>query len=411
LTLLRLQQTPLAHTPFRRLWFGLLLSRFGDQLALIALLWFILELTDSGVALGGIILCFSLPGIVTSPWIGQLLDRFQPRSVMGLDNVARAVIIGLLPVLFWLGLLNLWLVYLLATLAGAIAPATNVGVRVLLPQIVPDAELEASNMLLSASEQFAFFAGPALAGILVAWIGGPPVLLLDAITFLAMAALLFSLPDVPRSEQTTATKSSSSKWDGFRLLLDRKEIRIITLLSFIFFTAYGPLEPAMPIYAKEVLAVGVEGYGLLWSSFGIGALLGLLITPRVATYGRPGITFALIALLWGLLLSPLIILTSMPVAMVFMSLAGCAWAPYTTVEMSMLQRLVPSALRGQVFGARAALMTGSVPIGVLVGGVLLEYMPAPAVIGVSALACIGTGLWGLWSPTLRNIQRVGLREV
>ena len=79
---------------FQRLWLGLSISYLGDQFTIIALLWFVLQLTGSGAAVGLVILCFDLPGILTGAILGRLLDRYQPRLVMGFDNLARAALIA-----------------------------------------------------------------------------------------------------------------------------------------------------------------------------------------------------------------------------------------------------------------------------------------------------------------------------
>ena len=125
--------SPLRHPAFQRLWLGLSISYLGDQFTTIALLWFVLQLTGSGAAVGLVILCFQLPGVVTGSFLGRLLDRYQPRLVMGIDNLARAVLIGAIPVLYAFGVLQVWHVFVLALLAGTLSPATTAGVRVFLP--------------------------------------------------------------------------------------------------------------------------------------------------------------------------------------------------------------------------------------------------------------------------------------
>ncbi len=407
LKLKQLKRNPLRDYRFRRLWLGLVISRMGDMFTSIALLWFVLDLTGSGAALGGVLFCFSVPAIVTSPFLGRLLDIFQPRLVMGLDNFLRALIIGAMPTLYWLGLLQLWVIYLLALLAGVLTPASNVGVRVLMPEMVPNDELEAANGLLSASEQFSVLISPALAGFLITLVGGPPVLLIDAASFLVMSFLLFSLPDVKRHSHAAVLPGTPEKrlLSGFSALFQLKEVRIISTISFVFFLAYMPLEPALPLYSREQLATDASGYGLLWSAFGAGAVLGLLFIPYLSRYSHPGRVFSAIAIAWGALLVPLVWLTSLPLAMLFFAVAGCAWAPYTTIETTLLQRLIPAHLRGQVFGARSTLISASGPLGVFIGSVLLQFLTANLVIGISALACILAGLGGLLSPRLRQINR------
>jgi MFS family permease len=407
-SLARITQSPLRLPAFRRFWLGRTISFMGDQFTTIALLWFVLQLTGSGLALGTILLCFAFPGIFTSSALGNLLDRYQPRLVISVDNACRALIIGAIPALHWLGFLQLWMVYVLAVLAGALSPATLVGTRVFLPQLVTDDELENANALMSVSLNLPTLAGPALAGVLVSLVGGPSVLVIDAVSFLVMAGVAYSLPNIaPPQASPEATTIQRGHWQGFRALVSLREVWIITLLSLVFFLAYYPLEPAFPIYSRDFLKAGAAGYGLLWSGFGVGALLGLLTMPWLGKRARPGITFSAIAVLWGGLLLPLAFIPNLVAAMVFLGLAGCAWGPYTTIETTLLQRLVPAHQRGQVFGARAALITTTGPLGLFVGGVLLDHVAATAVIGISAVACICTGVAGLLSPTLRAVRRVG----
>src|SRR5215217_1266377 len=156
----------------RRLAAGLLLSRTGDQLTTIALLWLVLDLTGSGAAVGLVLLCAGLPPVVTGPLLGRMLDRWSPRRVMVADNLLRALLVGAIPALHWLGRLDL-------------------------PLLVGSDQLEHANGLLSIGDQVSALVGPACGGLLVGLVGAPSVLLLDAASFLAMAALLWPLPDPP----------------------------------------------------------------------------------------------------------------------------------------------------------------------------------------------------------------------
>ena len=113
----------------------------------------------------------------------------------------------------------------------------------------------------------------------------------------------------------------------------------------------------------------------------------------------------MIAVLWGALLCPLFFLRQLPLAMLFLGLAGASWAPYTPMETSLLQRLVPPEIRGQVFGARHSLVAAASPLGAAVGGLLLQYLSAPLVITISGVACILAGMGGLAAPSLRRLPR------
>jgi Arabinose efflux permease len=387
---------------FGRLWLGRSVSLFGDAFALIALPWFVLQVTGSGTATAGILLTLQLPAVVTSMVIGSLIDRFQPRSIITIDNGLRTLIIGLIPILYWFGLLELWLLFLLTFLAGLLEPATEIGSRSTLPHLVEDMDLDIANMLWSFSLNLSLVIGPAAAGILVAFFGGPSVLLIDAVTFAVMALAAITLPAVQRSKPPVQAPLSE-RW-GLRQLWNMKVVRFTTLLSLVFFFSYGPLEAALPLYSDAILQTDARGYGLLWSALAVGALIGTLSSTTLSRCLRLGVALPLIALLWGASLLPMVFINNLWLACGFLLLGGLMWGPYTPMETTLLQRNVPKAQLGRVFGARSTLLIGGSPLGLAMGGMLLAFVPSTSVIAFSAIACILVGLGGLVSPTFRNLQ-------
>ncbi len=366
---------------------------------MIALIWFVLQLTGSGVAIGLVVLCFQLPTILSSPLMGKLLDRYQPRAVMAVDNFGRACIIAAIPALYFFGALHLWLVYVLAMFSGILSPATEVGWRVVIPRIVPDEVLEKANSLSSISWDFATLAGPALAGILVTVTGAPTVLLLDAGSFVLMGTMVLTIPRFQRDHVREEEVENRKSLLGFGTIFRMKAVRFLTVLTLLFLFAQGLAEVAIPVYSQRTLGAGAAGYGLLMSAFGVGSLLALMLISQFWSRNkRQGLSLATILSLSGLLLLPLIFLRTLPVAMLFMALAGFAAAPYYVVEQSLMQRMVPEGMQGQVFGARGALNVAGYPLGSATGGVLMAAMAAPFVIGISALLCIGMGCACLVSP-------------
>ena len=381
----------------RRLSAGMLLSRTGDQLTTIALVWFVLDLTGSGAAVGLVLLCAGLPPVVTGPLLGRVLDRWPLRRVMVADNLARAALVAAIPTLHWLGRLDLPLLYGLTLAAGALVPATDVGVRVALPRLVDEAELERANVLLSVGDQASALVGPALGGLLVGLVGAPPVLLGDAASFLAMAALVGPLPDaagpaVPPPATGPATRAP----------LADPTVRTVLGLTLVYFLAYGPLEPALPLYSRDVLQAGAGGYGLLWSAFGAGALAGLATVPAVGRL-HPGLALGGNAVAWGAALLPLLAIAGIVPAMATLALGGLVWAPYVTLESSLLQRVVPAPALGRVFGVRRALTAAAMPLGAAAGGLLLQRATPTAVIGLSAVTCMLAGAAALCSPALHRL--------
>ena len=387
---------------FGRLWVGRLISLFGDAFTLIALPWFVLQVTGSGTATAAILLTLQLPTILTSMVIGSLIDRFQPRTIMAIDNGLRTLIVGLIPILYWFGWLELWLLFLLIFLAGTLVPATEVGSRSILPDLVDDKDLDAANMLWSFSINLSLVIGPAVAGLLVASFGGPSVLLIDAGTFAIMAMVAITLPMLRRSQPPVQAPLAERL--GLRQLWEMKVVRYTTLLSLVFFFSYGPLEAALPLYSDVILQTDARGYGLLWSALAVGALIGTLSSTTLSTRLRLGIALPLIALLWGASLLPMVFTSNLWLACGLLLLGGLMWGPYTPMEATLLQRNVPKQQLGRVFGARSTLLTGGSPLGLAIGGILLAFVPSTSVIALSAMACIVVGLGGLISPAFRGLS-------
>src|SRR5262245_39367851 len=225
--------SPLRRPEFRRLWLGLSVSYLGDQFTIIALLWFVLQLTGSGAAVGLVIFCFGLPGVFTGAILGRLLDRYQPRLVIGFDNLARAALIAAIPTIYALGWLGLWHVFVLALLAGALSPATAAGVQLFLPNLVNGTALDRANALNATSLQFAYLIGPLAAGFTVARLGGPWALFIDAATFLLMGLLMLTLPRITR-EPPVARHEEGKSGLGFRALFSLRQVAAITILSLLF---------------------------------------------------------------------------------------------------------------------------------------------------------------------------------
>src|SRR5215510_2870192 len=387
---------------FGRLWVGRLVSLFGDAFTMIALPWFVLQITGSGTATAGILLTLQLPAILTSMAIGSLIDRFQPRAIITIDNGLRTLIIGLIPILYWFGSLELWVLFLLTFLAGMLVPATEVGSRSVLPELVEDKDLDAANMLWSFSLNRSLIIGPAVAGLLLASFGGPSVLFIDALTFAVMALIAITIPDVERSK--SPVQAPLSERLGLRQLWDMKVVRFTTLLSLVFFFSYEPLEAALPLYSKAILQTDARGYGLLWSALAVGALIGTLSSTTLSKRLRLGVALPLIALLWGASLLPMAFTNKLWFAGGLLFLGGLMWGPYTPMETTLLQRSVPKTQRGRVFGARSTLLSGGSPLGLAVGGILLAFVRSTIVIAFSAIACILVGLGGLVSPAFRGLS-------
>lgn len=374
----------------RRLFVGSLVSGFGDSLTWMALLWYVVELTGNGGAVGTLLLCFALPALVTGAPLGRLLDRLSARDLMLADNVLRAFFIALAPLLAHFHALTLPLLYGIAAVSGALAPATRAGLRLLVPRIVPDAELEAANGALGWTDHLPGVLGPPVAGVLIATAGALGALWLDALSFLVMAGALLGVPKFRPESGSERHGTTASPL----ILAKYPPVLVVTALTAAFSFAYGPTEAALPLFVKGPLRADARGLGLLWGALGVGAVTGNAFVGAIAARAATGGALALIALLWGVFQAFVPLTHSVWLAALFFFLGGIAWGPYMALEATFLQRQTPADRHGAIFGAHAALLAPMMPLGTALGGVVLRTLSPGHVILGSAVACMVAALFG-----------------
>jgi MFS family permease len=175
---------------FALFWSGFSFSVLGDAMTRVALTWFVYETTGSAAALGWLMLCYTGPIVVGGLLAGSLLDRFDRRAVMVADNVVRGVAVALIPLLYALGLLAVWHIYAVAAVYGLLMMISLAGGPALVPSLVRREQLATANALEMLRFTLGGVIGPAVAGALIAWIGAPNVVLVDAISYFAFALAL-----------------------------------------------------------------------------------------------------------------------------------------------------------------------------------------------------------------------------
>ncbi|HEY3976402.1 MAG TPA: MFS transporter [Streptosporangiaceae bacterium] len=418
----------------RRLSLVLVLSATADAFSLVALLWYLTVSRAGAGALGALVLVAGLPAVGSGPLIGRWLERAPARRLLAADNAARAAILLTIAGLAAGGALCLPVLFILVGLTGLLSPVTYAGSRVLLPELVSATQLVAANRLLAVGDQFPLLAGPAVAGVTASLLGGAAALTVPAAALIAAAWAARRLPapapgrsarPAPASLREPGPAGAPGEGRGHeapaapaagrgpgRVLPGARgrgrwrtpAVQALLALTGAYFLAYGPLEPAMPLYAHRTLHAGAVGYGALWSVFGAGALLGLLAVRPLARL-RPGLVNAAGAALWGLVTLPLVVISALPAALAVMFAGGLIWGPYGVIEVMTIQSVTPRSRHGTVFGVRRAIQVAATPAGAAAGGLLLARLAPQAVIGIAAGACILAGVAGLLYRPLRQLPR------
>lgn len=371
---------------------GYACTQLGVQIGWIALVWWVLNTARSPKMLGVLFVAFQLPALLSAPLLGALVDRFNAKAIAVWTLVVETLASLALAVLAIRGALTLPLLLGLVVVFALGTPATVTFRRKLIGQIAEPAELTIAYAALSLGNEASVLLGPALGGFLIGrWSVGV------ALCGLAVGMLVY-LAALACASYTHRADLQERKLDvfaGARAIARRPLVLAVTLLTFFFFFAYGPLEVALPVAARLTFHTTAFGYGAMWSAYAVGAVAGLLLLR--AHYQRFPTTAILcaIAVMWGLLSAALALTQSLAAAMIVLLVAGFLWSPYNALESSFMQLQVPERVQGAVFSMQSSfLYMLAVPLGAMAGGWALARTTPQAVMFASGAACIVAGIAG-----------------
>jgi MFS family permease len=401
---------------FGLLFAGQTISQIGDTLNKVALLWFVYELTGSALKMTVVGLLQTLPPLLLGPLIGVYLDRFRKKPVMIAVDLLRTLMILLIPLLYLIEALTLERLYLLVFAAGIVSTIFGPALASAVPLIAPKDQLVAANALMQSTTNVGLLVGPAVGGIGIALVGAPNVLYVDAATFLLSALCL--LP-IRMNESLDHVAVTSKRWTdgvahdlltGFRFVfVEQKTVLRLMVIATLYSVGVSAFVFLLPVFAKDVLAAGPMQLGWLWSSLGIGMLLGSLCLVWI-THGDLSRRLRVISValaVGGLAVGALSFLQAPLAAGALIAVIGGSTAMFTPLVWTMLQELTPAHLHGRVFTSFAAGGMAASMAGMAGFGWAADILgPGASFVGISILLLMAAGAAGLFSR--RNPHAPGL---
>lgn len=395
------------HTAFRNFWLGFVFSVMGDAVSRVALTWYVYETTQSARALGLLMFMYTAPVVVGGFAAGALLDRFNRHNLMIIDNTIRGIAMGIVPLLYAVGRLELWHIYGLALVYGSLMMISLAGSPSLVPSLVPQEMLITANALETLGYTLSGVAGPLIAGLLLSIIDAPYLVGLDALSYFFFAAALSTMNIAPPSERQ---RVSSAYQDAFRLLLKNPVLLSTTLMFMVFNLGLGIMLVYLPIFADKRLNGGSELYGFLLGTIAVGEVISALFSGAVQFKLPLGLLICIGQGLSGLALLMLLLSMTVPMAVLSLMLFGAFSAPLTIWAQTLRMRLIPEALRGRTFSLLRTFMQATSPLGGMVGGLLLSVWSLPIIIGFSSLLIGFPGFLGYFITELRVADPTNTRS-
>jgi MFS family permease len=376
----------LSYRDFRLAFFGQCISAVGSWMQMVALGWLIYDLTGSAFYLGLVGLARAVPALVFTLIGGAAADRYDRRLIVGSANAVVTVCAFALGIACLLGVVNVWLIVGIAFITG-VAFAFEVPSRqALISSIVEPRDVVGALGLMSVAFNTAQVVGPAIAAILIEWVGEGPVFVMNGFAYSAVvvAAVMMRIPG------RTAAKGSGSIlaniMDGLRYIRRTPELAALVLSMALVSMLARPFTQLMPAFARDVLDSGAAGLGALNSAAGAGAMIGAVLCAMLGSYRGRGMALLLSAAAFGGTLVLFGLSTSMTISLVLSGAIGLLSSFSGINTNTMLQTHADHRMRGRVISLHGLTMMGMVPLGVMMEGAVGSVIGVPTVVIVAGAA-------------------------
>jgi MFS family permease len=388
--------------PNYRIFFGgHAVSVIGTWMQRVAQDWLVLELSDSAVAVGVATALQALPTLFLGLWGGLLVDRLDRRKTIIGTQAVSAVLAAALAVLTLTGLVQLWMVFALALGLGLVTVLDVPARQAFITEMVGPADYVNAQSLNSTIHNAGRLIGPAVAGLLIAWVGSGAAFAVNAVSFVAVLISLFRMDPRHLDRAEPVPRKRGQALEGLRYVWSRSDLRACLLLVAVISLFGQNFRVVLPLFARDVFGGGAETYGWLTSALGAGAVIGAL-----ATAARETVTAWAMLLAAGAFAVVSMLLAGAPGLVVALGLLvglGIANICFNTLARTLLQLGADASMQGRVIALHAIVFTGSTPIGGPMIGWVCEQFGARAGMFVSGVVPLVVALALL--PTLRRVRR------
>lgn len=402
----------LRHRNYRLYWFGQVVSLIGTWMGSVTLPWLVLQLGASPFQLAVVIALQFVPSLFLSPFGGVLADRIDKRRALMVTQAAAMLQAAILFVLTFTGVVEIWHVIVLSTLIGFVNAADMPIRQSFAAELVPKEDLTNAIALNATSFNLARMVGPAIAGVAIATIGVSVNFGVNAVTYLAVLVGLFAIDPsqlVRAARPAQQPRVLTSLVEGIQFAW-RTPLVLWSLVLLGGVATFGfNFQVLLPLFSRNILEMGADGYGALFAAMGLGSLAGSLFLafagrrPRLRFIMGGGVAFVIAELLLGLNRIPML-------SFALVTLTGFFSMLMINSINATVQWSVGHELRGRVMALYVTVFAGTVPLGNLFAGTVAEAWGSPAgfiaggLISLVILAIVGWQLRGRHVPSAQYVS-------
>lgn len=378
---------------FRYFFVGQIVSLSGTWMQMFILGWLALQLSGSGVQLGIVVALQFIPLLFFGVWGGLMADRFDKRSLLFLSQTAFLTLALLMSALLFWDLVTMGVLYVYALGLGLVRVLDNPVRNTFASDIVSEEYVKNAVSLNGVTMHIARIIGPSIGGVLIVAFNIATSFLYAAVSYVVCMIMLYRMRvhELQRHERHPHQKGQII--EGLRYAWNSPVIKNTLLMMAVVGTFSFEFHVTLPLLAERAFMVGAEGYALLLSVMGAGAILGGLYSAGQRESTPRGLVYAV--LLFGVAMMVTSLIPVFALAVAAIAVVGFFSTNVTAQGNSLLQLRSDPAMRGRVMSLWNIAMVGSTPIGGVIIGVIGEYMGARWAFGVGGLAAAGIALLAL----------------
>jgi len=416
----------LKNRSYSAMWAAGIISESGDYIFDLAVMWIVLDLTQSAFYVGLVRIAYDLPVLLFTLVAGVYVDRWNRKHTMVWADLLRGLIVLIVPALVLFDLLGVWgvwsvlaVVFVVAVISQFFEPAAFA----ITPQIVPEAQLHVAASLNTMSRQITQFLGFAAGGFLIAALTPSGAVLYNSASFLISALVILSMVTVRKAAATGAAAAGSrpatalptptiqprkTAWgdlrESFGYIRKSPFLRSLSALSFVLNFSFAPVAVLMPLYATRVLGGDVITYGVLNGAVAGGMILGAYFCGKLPIRHEVGHMLILGVLGLGGFMVTLALLHNLLSSLLLLVGFGIMTSFINVSETSMLQSTIPAHLLGRIETSQVFFAVLGMPPASLLAGLLGDAVDVPLIFLFAGLGSILVAAIGWTRPALREAR-------
>lgn len=381
----------LRYRNFRLFAGGQLISLIGTWMQTVAQSWLVYRLTGKAAMLGLVAFAGQFPVFVLALAGGMAADHMRAHRLILITQGSSMVLTFILAVLTLTGHVAIWHIVLISLLLGVVTAFDIPARQVFVAETVARPDLMNAIALNSSMFNGARIVGPAVAGLLLAAVGEGWCFLANSVSYVAVLAGLLAMRLEPRAAGNRP-QGGRAVLDGLRFIWGATPVRDLLGLLGLLSLMGMPYSVLMPIFADQILHGGARAMGLLMGVSGVGALAGALTLALRRTARGLGYWVAAGAAGFSLALMVFAVSRSFPLSVALMLPLGYTLMVEMASSNTLIQMMIPDALRGRVMSVYSMMFMGMAPVGSLAAGTLAHHLGAPLTVALGGAGCLAASL-------------------